>query len=66
MQRITFTPQPPVTGPVVSCAGTVELVDAGRHDCVLFGQGRICRVRSVSSGAECWAFLTELTVELVA
>lgn len=63
---MTFTPLPPVSGRVTACAGLVEVVDDGRTDCVLPDRRRIYRVRSVATGAQCWAYLSELTVELVA
>jgi hypothetical protein len=66
MQTITFTPQAPVTGAVSACAGVVEFVEGGRHDCVLPDCHRIFRVRSTKTGTECWAYLSELTVESVA
>lgn len=66
VEIVLFTPLPPVSGQVTACAGTVEFVDEGRHDCVLPDRRRICRVRSVETGVECWAYLGELTVQHVA
>ena len=63
---MTFIPIPPVTAPVTACAGTVEIVDGGRRDYVLPDRRRVYRVRSVATGAECWAYLAELVVESVA
>jgi hypothetical protein len=57
---------PPVTNPVTACAGAVEIVDGGRHDYVLPDRRVVCRVRSLRTGAECWAYLAELVVESVA
>lgn len=66
MQVITFTPSPPVCRPVVACAGPVEFVDEG-HDRSLFRErNRIYRVRSLRTGAQCWAYIDELTVDSVA
>ena len=66
VEIVLFSPWPPVSGHVTACAGTVEFVDDGRHDCVLPDRRRICRVRSVETGVECWAYLDELTVQHVA
>jgi hypothetical protein len=66
VEILTFTPRPPVSGPVIACAGTVELVDGARCDCSLPDHRRIYRVRSVETGAECWAYLGELMVHEVA
>ena len=52
-----------MTGPVIACAGPVEFVDGRRGDCVLPDRRRIYRVRSVKTGAQCWAYLGELFVE---
>lgn len=66
VEILTFTPRPPVSGPVTACAGTVELVDGGRCDCLLPDHHRIYRVRSLRTGGECWAYIGELTVHEVA
>jgi hypothetical protein len=66
VEILTFTPRPPVSGPVIACAGTVELVDGARCHCILPDHRRIYRVRSVETGAECWAYLGELMVHEVA
>jgi hypothetical protein len=66
VEILTFTPRPPVSGPVIACAGTVELVDGARCDCLLPDHRRIHRVRSVETGAECWAYLGEIMVHEVA
>ena len=66
VEIVLFIPWPPVSGAVTACAGMVELVDDGRRDCVLPDRRRICRVRSVETGVECWAYLDELRVQHVA
>ena len=66
VEILTFTPRPPVSRPVIACAGPVELVDGGRCDCLLPDHRRIHRVRSIETGAECWAYLGELMVHEVA
>ena len=66
VEILTFTPRPPVSRPVIACAGTVELVDGARCHCLLPDHRRIYRVRSVATGAECWAYLGEIMVHEVA
>lgn len=66
MQTLTFTPRTPVCSLVSACAGPVEMVE-DIHDRVLCtDHSRIYRVRSLVTGALCWAYITELTVELAA
>ncbi|WP_270888289.1 hypothetical protein [Pedococcus sp. 5OH_020] len=66
MQSLRFTPGTPVCGQVSACAGPVELVEDSHDRCLHQDQSRIYRVRSLLTGAACWAYITELTVESAA
>ena len=61
-----FTPHTPVCTLVSACAGPVELVEDAHDRCLHPDQSRIYRVRSLATGATCWAYITELTVEQAA
>ena len=63
MQTLTFTPSTPVCSLVSACAGPVELVEESHDRCPLQDHSRIYRVRSLVTGATCWAYISELTVE---
>jgi hypothetical protein len=64
MQRLTFTPSTPVCRRVSACAGPVEVVEEVPDRCLRQDRTRICRVRSLLTGATCWAYMGELTVVL--
>jgi len=63
MQTLRFTPRTPVCGLVSACAGPVEMVEETHDRCLRQDHSRIYRVRSLATGATCWAYITELTVE---
>jgi hypothetical protein len=64
MQRLTFTPRTPVCDLVSACAGPVELVEDAHDRCLRQDRSRIYRVRSLLTDAVCWAYITELTIEV--
>ena len=66
MQTLRFTPHTPVCNLVSACAGLVEIVEDAHDRCLRPEHSRIYRVRSLLTGATCWAYITELTVELAA
>ncbi len=66
MQTLRFTPHMPVCNLVSACAGLVEIVEDPHERCLRPDHSRIYRVRSLVTGATCWAYMTELTVELAA
>jgi hypothetical protein len=66
MQTLRFTPHTPVCNLVSACAGLVEIVEDAHDRCVHPDHSRIFRVRSLVTGATCWAYITELTVEQAA
>jgi hypothetical protein len=66
MQTLRFTPRTPVCNLVSACAGLVEIVEDAPDRCLRPDHSRIYRVRSLVTGATCWAYMTELTVEQAA
>ena len=64
MQGLTFTPSTEVCLRVSACAGPVELVEETQDRCVHADRSRIYRVRSLLTGDTCWAYLTELTIQV--
>jgi hypothetical protein len=66
MQTLKFTPHTPVCNLVSACAGPVEIVEDTHDRCLRPDHNRIYRVRSLATGATCWAYITELTVEQAA
>lgn len=66
MQTLRFTPHTPVCNLVSACAGLVEIVEDAHDRCLGPDHSRIYRVRSLVTGATCWAYITELTVEQAA
>ena len=66
MQTLRFTPHTPVCKLVSACAGPVELVEDAHDRYLRPDHSRIYRVRSLVTGATCWAYITELTVEQAA
>ena len=66
MQTLWFTPRTPVCSLVSACAGPVEIVEDAPDRCLPQDLSRIYRVRSLVTGATCWAYMTELTVEQAA
>jgi hypothetical protein len=63
VQTITFTPLSPVCKLVIACAGPVEIVEEEHGRRLLPDHSRIYRVRSLKTGALCWAFIHELTIQ---
>ena len=66
MQTLRFTPRTPVCNLVRACAGLVEIVEDAPERCLGPERSRIYRVRSLATGATCWAYISELTVEQAA
>ena len=66
VQTLKFTPSTPVCDLVSACAGPVEIVEDAPDRCLRQDRSRIYRVRSLVTGATCWAYITELTVEQAA
>jgi hypothetical protein len=64
MQTLTFTPSAAVCRRVSACAGPVELVEDTSDRLVHEDHTRIYRVRSLLTDGVCWAYITELTVEI--
>ena len=63
MQTLRFTPHTPVCNLVSACAGLVEIVEDAHDRWLRPDHTRIYRVRSLVTGATCWAYITELTLE---
>ena len=66
MQMLSFTPSTPVCNLVSACAGLVEIDEDAQDRCLRQDHRRIYRVRSLLTGATCWAYITELTVQQAA
>ena len=66
VQTLNFTPSTPVCSLVSACAGPVEIVEDLPDRCLREDHSHIYRVRSLVTGAACWAYITELTVESAA
>lgn len=66
MQMLSFTPSTPVCNLVSACAGPVEIDEDAQDRCLRQDHRRIYRVRSLLTGATCWAYITELTVQQAA